>query len=45
MCSFGADLHIACLQARPEQIAVAANDQFVRIYDRRMLSTGAHNCR
>ena len=32
------------LQARPQQIAIASNDQFVRVYDRRMLSLGEAFC-
>lgn len=36
--------HDVCLQARPHQLAVAAGDPFVRIYDRRMLAKGQPPC-
>ena len=30
------------LQANPNQMAVGADDQYVRLWDRRMLSAGGH---
>jgi len=32
------------VQANPNQMAVGADDQYVRLWDRRMLSTGIHDC-